>query len=290
MRQLRRRIAQLLAVAPMLLFTPTAGAQRVPANRWRAASLTGIDSIASGDSTRAARTAAEISPGAPAIARRVDPAIVRAVAPGLSAIAPGSGQFLLHEDRFVAYLAVETYGWLSYVKDVRDQAQQEGAFKQIALDVARAHFCTSCPDGGWSYYEAMRDWLQSGRYTTASDGSVVPETDPSTFNGNQWQIELSTHPDSASALAAYARDAIKPQFAWSWQNAQLQYDIFKRTTNKRNDAYSAGIQDLFLLAANHVLSLVDAFATMRLQVRAEAGVTAGGGAGRTLSIGATVPW
>jgi hypothetical protein len=86
----------------------------------------------------------------------------------------------------------------------------------------------------------------------------------------------------ADALAEYERTAIKPEFRWSWRNAQFQYDIFKRGTSKRNDANVSANTDLLVIGANHVLSMVDAFATMRLQVRAEAD-------GRT-SIGASVRW
>jgi hypothetical protein len=40
----------------------------------------------------------------------------------------------------------------------------------------------------------------------------------------------------ASALAEYERPGIKPEFRWSWRHAQLEWDIFKRKTDQRNDA------------------------------------------------------
>lgn len=202
-------------------------------------------------------------------------------APLASAVVPGSGQFLLGNDRFIAYASVELLAWWKYFKDSHDQAIQEAAFKDIARRVARSHFSTTLPDGPWSYYEAMRDFLESGRYSL-SDASVIPENDTTTFNGQKWLLELRTHPDSASALAQYERDAIKPDFQWSWRNAQLQFDLYSRATNLRNEAYLAGVHDLTIIGLNHLLSMVDAFATVRLRLRNEAD-------GRT-SVGASIPW
>jgi hypothetical protein len=204
-------------------------------------------------------------------------------APVASAILPGSGQFMLGHDRFIAYAAVEVLSWWKYIKDSQEQNHQEALFKELARGAARSHFSTTLPDGGWSYYEQMRDWLESGRYSQTDTGPVVPETNDSTFNGTRWQLAQATHiNDPAGALAEYERLAIKPEFRWSWRNAGLQYDIFKRTTENRNDAYHAGVTDLAVIAANHALSMVDAFVTFRLQVQTDA-------TGRT-RVGARVPW
>ena len=128
----------------------------------------------------------------------------------------------------------------------------------------------------------MRDFSQSGDYSKADSGPVVPEPDATTFNGHLWQQALQTHATVADALAQYERDAIKPDFQWSWLNASIQWDVFKQLTNKRNDAFRAAQQDLMMIAANHVLSMVDAFATFRLQVRPD---SRGGG-----SLGASLSW
>jgi hypothetical protein len=207
---------------------------------------------------------------------------IRRLAPLTSALVPGSGQFALGNERFVVYLAAEAFGWWQFAKSAREQSQQEAAFKTIARTVARSHFSTSRPDGDWTYYETMRDYLESGAYSTTDSGPVVPEGDATTYNGHLWLQELATHSTRAAALAQYEADAIKPDFQWSWRNAQLQYDQFKRTTALRNDAHYAAVQDLLLITANHVLSMVDAFATFRLQVRP----APGGGA----SLGASATW
>jgi hypothetical protein len=210
----------------------------------------------------------------------------RRLAPLASAIVPGSGQFALGNDRFIVYTAAELIGWWRLSKSWHEQSQQEAAFKAIARTVARSHFSSAPPDGDWTYYESMRDYLESGAYSTSNDGSVVPETDSLTYNGHLWQQLLATNATTSAALAAYEAQAVKPNFQWSWRNAQLQYDRFIRTTDKRNDAAHAAVEDLIFIAANHVLSMVDAFATFRLQIRPEAGGGAGGRPGASFTASA----
>jgi hypothetical protein len=210
----------------------------------------------------------------------------RSLAPLASAIVPGTGQLLLSDDRFMAYAAVEALSWWNFAKANRDQYNQEANSKTLARRVARAHFTTgspdALPDASWAYYEKMRDHLESGQYSLAVSGDVVPETDVTTFNGYLWQLALSTNSTRAGALAQYKSQAIKPEFEWSWFNAGLQYDLFARTTFKRNDAANTGTRALLIIGANHVLSMVDAFTTLRLRARREAD-------GRT-SLGASLQW
>ncbi|HEY4215929.1 MAG TPA: hypothetical protein VGM67_02265 [Gemmatimonadaceae bacterium] len=233
------------------------------------------------DTTRSAPLVSTVSTVSTAVPLRASSRI-RSLAPIASAIAPGTGQFILGDDRFVAYAAVELLGWLKFVKDTREQAAQERTFRDLARRVARAAYSPNPPDGNWTYYEAMRDWPNSGQYTTATDGSVVPTTDITTYNGYQWQLAQQTTPDAASALAQYERLAYKPEYEWSWDNAQLQHDIYNRTTFKRDDAHYAGVEDLIVLGANHFLSMVDAFATFRLSVHTDE-------SGRA-TVGASVRW
>ena len=206
----------------------------------------------------------------------------RQYAPLASALIPGSGQYMLGQDRFIVYAAVEAIVWWQYGKHAREQVQQERAFKDVARQVARAHFSNTAPDGPWSYYEAMRDWVESGAFSTADSGPVVPESDTTTFNGHLWQLALQSHATVSDALVQYERDAIKPDFQWSWRNAAVQRDVFSQLTNKRNDAFRAAQQDLMMIVANHLISMVDAFATFRLQIRPD---SRGGG-----SLGASLSW
>jgi hypothetical protein len=199
----------------------------------------------------------------------------RTLAPIASAAIPGSGQWLLGQNRALGFLAVEAIAWWRYTTDIHQRTLQEERFKDIARRVARAPFSTSPPDGDWAFYERMRDYLESGQYSMSDTGPVVPETDQSTFNGSRWALAQATNPIStptgyAAALAEYERTAVKPEFQWSWKNNQFQLDIFKRYTEKRNDADRAATRDLLVIGANHIISMVDAFTTMRLQVRSEA--------------------
>lgn len=197
--------------------------------------------------------------------------VVKRWAPLASLALPGSGQLLLGHDRWIGYLAVEVLAWLQYSKDIADRAAQEHAYKDLARRVARAGFTRTFPDADWLYYEWMRDRLESGRFSLNPAGPTVPETDTSTYNGNRWVIAQTTQPTTELALEQYEREAIRPEYQWSWRNAQLQYDIYKRTTDKRNDAARAAVKDLLVIGANHFLSMIDAFTTFRLEARREAG-------------------
>jgi hypothetical protein len=205
-----------------------------------------------------------------------------------SLVVPGSGQFILGKDRFVGFLAVEVLGWWQYSKDVRERASQERAYKDYARRIAREPFLSTLPapivipDGNWEYYEWMRDFIESGPFSLSVVGPTRPDTNPDTFNGNRWKILKSTQATEEAALAAYEQQAIRPEYRWSWTNRQLQYDIYVRTTDLRNDAARAAVKDLLVIGANHFLSMIDAFASFRLQVRAENA--------RVTSVGATMRW
>ncbi len=202
--------------------------------------------------------------GAPGKRVERSAARLRRFAPVASAIIPGAGQLLMGEDRFIAYAAVEAAMWLKRRNDRADQSRQEREFRALARDVARRNFSANPPDADWEYYEDMRKFKESGEYSLV-DGRLVPETNDTTFNGFIWQSALEHNPDMASALAEYERRAIKPEFRWSWRNAQLEWDIFKRGTDQRNDAAGRVASDLVVIGANHVLSMVDAFRSLRLR-------------------------
>ncbi|HEY6829761.1 MAG TPA: hypothetical protein VI259_23045 [Gemmatimonadaceae bacterium] len=204
------------------------------------------------------------------------------LAPVASAVVPGTGQIILGNNRSIAYMAVEVIGWWRYRKHVNERASQEAAFKELARRVARSHFAPDAGDGNWTYYEMMRDYVESGDFTTSDNGTIVPPTDTSTFNGHVWLDALRTHSSTSEALAQYEQRAVKPELQWSWRNARLQWDLFSQLTGKRNDANRSANIDLLLLAGNHLLSMVDAFGTFRLQVRP----AEGGGA----SLGASLSW
>jgi hypothetical protein len=198
------------------------------------------------------------------------------LAPLLSALVPGAGQAVLGQDRAVVYAAVEMFLLIRRASDGRAQARQEQEYRGLARQVARAHFSATPPDGDWDYYETMEKWFESGAYSL-SPTELVPESDVTTFNGSRWLLVQRNHgididaPDRSSdayraALADYASQAAPSEFLWSWRNAQLEWDLYRRTINKRNDAAHAVGLDVTLLLANHVLSTVDAFSSFRLRM------------------------
>jgi hypothetical protein len=202
-----------------------------------------------------------------------------ALAPVASAIVPGSGQAMLGQDRSLVYVAVEALMWLKRAKDAREERDETASYELLAQNVARGHFSTSLPVGTWDYYESMEHWLDSGPYSVAESGPIVPDTVSTEYNGSRWilaernnGIDPANPPPPSStqyqaALAEYAATAVTPNFRWSWDNAQLQLDLYQQTVQKRNEAASAATFDVTVLIANHVLSMVDAFTGFRLHVR-----------------------
>jgi hypothetical protein len=205
-------------------------------------------------------------------------------APIASALVPGTGQAILHQQRLLVYLAVEGFVWLQYFKDVHDWRQQRAAYRDLAAQVARAPFTANPPVGGWDYYERMEHFLESGVYSlNGSTTNVQPEPDESTYNGAMWLLArqnfwpnpsvapATNSPQYQQALLFYESRAVTPAYRWSWRNAQLEQDLYRRTINKANDAVRRATSDLGVILANHVLSAVDAFAS--LQIHAESGPT-----------------
>jgi hypothetical protein len=269
---MRATLATCTVLAAFAFAPASAAAQRLDGMRAGVAPLVVADSFPSFNFANAVTDSLPIGGG---------PAVKRWAALASFAV-PGSGQLILGHDRWVGYVAVEVLAWLQYSKDIADRAAQERAYKDLSRRVARFGFSRTFPDGDWLYYEWMRDRIESGRFSVNPSGPTVPETDTSTFNGNRWFIALATQPTIEEALAQYEREAIRPEYQWSWRNAQLHYDLYKRTTDKRNDAARAAVKDLLVIGANHFLSMIDAFTTLRLQTRrAQDGGT---------SIGGTVRW
>lgn len=198
-------------------------------------------------------------------------------APLASAIVPGLGQARLHKDRFVAFMAAEAFLVLQYAKSTGDARNNARNFRAIARDIARRGFDDTRPDtSAWKYYETMEKYLESGVFTSAGSGPTVPETDATTYNGVQWMQarllfgvplddpDASQNPNYARALARYESTAVRQAYRWSWRNAQLEQDLYKRSIGRSNDAYRRATGELIAIIANHVISAVDAFASMRL--------------------------
>lgn len=198
-------------------------------------------------------------------------------APIASAILPGLGQVRLKKDRFVGYFAVEAFLVLQYAKNDKEGNDNTREYRSIARDIARRNFPGTHPDTVWQYYEKVGKFLESGSYSLSTPGGpTIPEIDAATYNGEQWTLarqafgipldltDASHNPNYGEALALYESRAIPQAYGWSWRNAQLEKDIFTKTIGRSNDAYRRANNALVALIANHLLSAVDAFASVRL--------------------------
>ena len=206
-----------------------------------------------------------------------------------SAILPGAGQAMLRQDRAIIYVALEALFLARYVRGTREGNDERDRYRTLASNVARALYSDVRPVGDFEYYERMEKYVESGVYDVLPGGELEPETDTSTFNGATWLLARQTYwadanvspprdsPEYARAIAFYAGRAYDRVYRWSWRNAQLEYDEYRQTIRKSNDAYKVAATDLGLLIANHVLSTVDAFVTVRLRART---VATGPGASR----------
>ena len=215
--------------------------------------------------------------------------------PLASAAVPGASQLLLGQDRFFAYLAVEGLTLMNYLNQSGEARRQRDRYRSLARDVARSPFAGDRPTGAWKYYEAMEYFIESGVFDRFPGGQFSPETDQSTTNGALWLLARQTYwrspdvePDHASAeyrkaIGMYIDRAVRPEYRYSWRNAQLEWDLYRRGIARTNQAHRDATSQLAILLANHLLSTVDAYVTLRLR----GGV---GAPGSPASLSASLPW
>lgn len=219
--------------------------------------------------------------------------------PLASAAIPGAGQARLRQDRFIAYLALEGFLWARYAADRREALRERAAYRRFATRVSRAGYPGSKRVGDFEYYERMGDWIASGNFDRDPGTAILePETDETTYNGAMWLLARKTYwptpdtpppPGSAAAMAAlrfYTESAIRPEFQWSWRNARYEQDVFRRHIRASNEAFRDAIEDIGVIIANHVLSTVDAYISLRLRLRA----TQAPGTLDNVGLTAAIPW
>jgi hypothetical protein len=259
-------------------------------------------SVAAGQSKARAGIAPGASPLAPdarianiAGPRQTSPAAPSAWAVASSLILPGAGQALLRQERFVPYAAAEAFFLVRYAQHARDARRERDRYRALAADVARAPFGPARQHGTFDYYESMEHFVESGAFDAELGGDLDPEPDTTTFNGRMWLlarktfwVDVAVPPPRDSrewrlAESFYMNRAVGAAFRWSWRDAQLEYDEFRRTIRRSNDAYRDALTDLSVIIANHVLSGVDALISVRLRSRG------GGQGGRGLSIRGELP-
>ena len=217
--------------------------------------------------------------------------------PLASSVVPGAGQARLGQDRFVGYMAVETYLWVRYLTDRRAGTDARNAYRDLAIRVSRAEYPGPKPQGNFEYYERMEHWIASGVFDSDPSAGFAPETDTTTFNGKMWSIARTTYwsdprvppPLGSAAYEAairfYLQNAVPAEFQWSWRNARYHQDVYRRSVRASNDGFRHAAQDIGAVIANHVLSTVDAYISLRLRLgeRSETGES-------SIGIGATLPF
>ena len=195
----------------------------------------------------------------------------------LSAIVPGSGQAMSGSSRAIPFLAIESFAWTSFVRHSIQYRRRRDGYRDLASKVARAPFSSVRPNGDFEYYERMTHYLEAGRYDLVAGGAVEPETDTSTYNGAVWLLARRTYWTDPSvtpamtsaewtrAIVFYESRAYDQLYRWSWTAAPQEYTAFVRLIDESNDANRLAMLDLGVVIANHVLSTVDAYVTLRLR-------------------------
>ncbi len=198
-------------------------------------------------------------------------------APLASLAVPGLGQALLRENRALLYVSVEVYSLLDYRAQQTEAARDRDQYIALANDVARRFFSDTRPVGPWSYYESMEKYIESGAFDRIPGGGIDPEIDESTYNGSIWKLARDTYwPDPnvtppvgsvayTKAVSMYLQRAARSDYLWSWRDAALEHDLYRRSIRRSNDASRRAREQAGVLLANHLLSMVDAFATIRLR-------------------------
>lgn len=218
------------------------------------------------------------SPAGPAAAQ-IDSAAARErhwVRPLASLFLPGTGQALGRQDRAAAYGAVELYVLLRYIQLEHEANTGADAYHQLAFAVAQQGFATMRRDTVFEYYETMEKFPASGRFNLGPGPALIPETDPTTYNGSVWLLARRTYwsdpnvappptsPQYQAALAFYVQHAVGPGYEWSWKNAGLQQQAFRDLIRTSDNAYRSAQGQLGLLLANHIVSALDAVISNRL--------------------------
>lgn len=207
--------------------------------------------------------------------------VARATHPGLaflaSAAVPGAGQFLLGNERWVPYLAVEIWAWRSAVDQRRTAHSLADQYRDIAWSVARRVSLGERRDTAWEYYETMTRFPASGMYDrNPGTPDLQPETTPNTYNGFVWNLAralflppgVSATPGSPAyerALDYYRRHAVPPEFAWAWGDNILERELFRSLIAQSDAAYRRSTRVLGFILANHIISAIDALIAARLR-------------------------
>jgi hypothetical protein len=235
-----------------------------------------------GGARDAVRTVPRLAPGFPDDRRqngpRTSPLFLA------SAVLPGAAQFLMGEDRWVPYVAVEAWALISYQQQRRLARSLERRYRDVAWQVARRVSVGERRDTVFEYYEAMAQYNSSGGWMP--DGG--PERQAGTFNGDLWRLAQALYlpsgqpapPGSAAydaAVAYYLARAIPPGYSWAWGVNFLEQEVFADLISESDAAFRSAGRYVGVILANHVTSAVEAFISARLRQLAGEAVRIEGG-------------
>lgn len=214
---------------------------------------------------------AQSTPDRVPVERSDPPALAAAAA---SALVPGAGQLWQGRGRWVAFLALEAVG-VGIHLDARAAGRRfRRAYRDLAWEEARgAPLPRIDPD--FEYFERLTRWTRSGRYDAdpATPG-LQPERDPTSYNGAQWKLAADIHLDGDleagpgtagydEALLFYRGRAYEESLTWDWSGAPGEQLRFGRLIEDSDERFQRATLALTLVAANHVLSAIDAFVAGR---------------------------
>jgi hypothetical protein len=207
-----------------------------------------------------------------------------ALATAASMVLPGTGQYLLREERWVPYVVVEAWSLLTHLTLQHRGRSLQRSYRDLAWSVARRVSVGERRDTVWEYYEAMAFWQASGAFDLdPGRPGVQPEVDPTTYNGDIWRLARALFipggatvpedsPEFRRALDYYLRHAIPPPYAWAWGASNLEQAAFRNLIRESDEAFRSATLRLGILLANHVVSAVDAFVTARLRADEPGGI------------------
>jgi hypothetical protein len=189
-----------------------------------------------------------------------------------SAVVPGAAQFLMGDDRWVPYAAVEVWALISYVQQRRLGRSLEARYRDVAWQVARRVSVGERRDTVFEYYEAMIYYPSSGGWMP--DG--FPEQQAGTFNGELWRLATALYfpggrpaapgsPDYEAAVRFYLSRAVPPGYAWAWGSAALEQQVFADLISESDAAFRSATRYVGVILANHMASAVEALITSRLR-------------------------
>jgi len=75
-------------------------------------------------------------------------------------------------------------------------------------------------------------------------------------------------PQYLRALQFYFTRAVGPNFLWSWRDAALEQQEYRRAIRRSDDAFRQAQNQVGLLLANHLVSAIDALISNRLSAAA----------------------